>query len=174
MPILLTRKQISLQALTNALLTARATAAQREAALTAIRRANPGLTEGRIPRGTPIVLPHLERRRVDLTTAGATFGAISLQAAADQLDEVVVMAVQNADRAEQRAASTSRELETQLADGLRDGQLRPNRADADAAIEAMKADAGRASAHAAVISQAVPHWQREIKILLDIHDRISG
>ncbi len=163
MPVLVTSKQLSLKKLTEALLTSRASQGQVAEAVEAIRRANPGLVEGRIPKGTPIVVPPLKHERVDVSAVGRRVGS-DLDGPLGVVGDLQPFASENRDRVALRVEQMITEVK-RLA--RRAGPIDPN--EMSALIGVLEADVQLADELLTSWSDAVPGWQER---LLGLQDRV--
>jgi hypothetical protein len=160
MAILITHKVLTLEKLTEALLTSRATGSQVADAVDAIRRANPGLIAGRLPKGTPLVVPPFKNARVDVSAVARRVDE-DLTGAMEAVDQLQPFAERNRDR----VAARVEELSTQLKALSRGNRGTIDRATATTALGLLEDDLSEAEALVTTWSDAVPGWQASLEKL---------
>lgn len=164
MPILITNQQVSLEGLTDRLLTSRATIGQRAAAVRALQAANPGLT-GDVAKGTPVVLPELPHLRVKLDVgtlvAGGRLGDV--EAVIGPLPDAVAELAATAKARSTRLLGDLKNVSTMTGDAQVKEFLTSQRV-TDAADRA-KAGATEAAALATAFSDAAPRWREQLSKL---------
>ncbi len=161
MPILITHAKASLDELADQLLTSRAGSGQREAAVRALRAANPGLT-GAVAKGTAVVLPELPhlRAKLDAGTLIAGDRLADVEAVVAPLPDAVAELASRAKARSTRSLGDIKKLGKVAEDAQVKRFLTANRA--RAAAERARAEAKEAAALAKAFSDAAPRWSEEL------------
>jgi hypothetical protein len=163
MPIIVTRKQFTLEKLAKSLLTSRASRAQLTEAVDVIRRANPGMAEGRIPGGTPVVVPPLKNERVDISAVGRRVGP-GLADPERAVEELMPFAEENLELVTTRVSEASTELRRLAADR----GTPVTKTEAATVLKSLEEDVAKAEGLLTTYSDAVPGWQDELAHLQEL------
>jgi len=162
--------QKDLGELAPALLRARTSAKVRDAALDAIRLANPGLDLDAITPGTVLVVPAVPGVKPQLSAAPVRGPVDDLSA---RVEEGIALLVAAAESAEKQGVAERSEAEALFADPIvkrLTGQVPELAANIESVTETLDSDAAAAEQAVSQLQESAQLWSADLEALRSVHD----